>query len=413
MAGRACILVHELGRSGGMAVIAAHARALAADGRLEPELVVTGAAGDLPADLDGVPVASLADARGREYDVAVGTWWTTAGHLFELGARVRVMFLQSLEDRFYAEKDFFERLGASSLLALPVHFVTVASWIRDVLAELRPDARCAVVRNGIDKDVFAARPARDAGGPLRVLVEGQPTLWFKGVADAVAAVRAMAEPSSLTLVGPEAEPLAGLDADRREAALGPRAMADLYAEHDVLLKLSRVESLGLPPLEAFHVGRPAVLTPFTGHEEYAVHGRNALVVDMDDGPGTTAALDLLARDGNLRARLGRGALETAAAWPSLDDAGRAFADELADLAAGPAPSAEGAARLGQRLVRQWIEVGRQHPDHVRALLGFTEHELEKTRRGLEHAEARIESIQAERAYRLAARARRMLPGRDA
>ena len=38
-------------------------------------------------------------------------------------------------------------------------------------------------------------------------------------------------------------------------------MAALYAEHDVLLKLSRFEGLGLPVLEAFHVGRPCVVTP--------------------------------------------------------------------------------------------------------------------------------------------------------
>ena len=97
-------------------------------------------------------------------------------------------------------------------------------------------------------------------------------------------------------------------------------MAALYRESDVLLKLSRVEGLGLAPLEGFHSGLPCVVTPYTGSEAYARHGENAMVVGFDDVPGTAATLDALARRRSLLAELGEGALATAAEWPSVEQA---------------------------------------------------------------------------------------------
>src|SRR3954467_10682872 len=102
------------------------------------------------------------------------------------------MFVQSLEDRFYGP-DEADRLGAALVLDLPVSFITEARWIKRTLAELRPGAPCHPVRNGIDKDVFpppAELPVR-ARGPLRVLVEGNPDVWFKHVPAAIEAASLM------------------------------------------------------------------------------------------------------------------------------------------------------------------------------------------------------------------------------
>nr|MDQ3936076.1 glycosyltransferase family 4 protein [Actinomycetota bacterium] len=331
---RVAFLIHELGRSGGAQTILRYARAL--DGA---ELVVTGPAAELPADRDGVPVRRLADARGEPWDCAIATWWTTAGFLWEVDARARIAFLQSIESRFYTEAHFAERFAAEQVLTLPLGFVVVAPWMRNVLAELRPDAACVVVRNGIDKGVFAPRDAAAApptaaapGAPLRVLVEGQPSQWFKGVHDALAAVSAMSEAAEVTVVAGDPSAADGIEGARIAGGLEPAGMAALYAEHDVLLKLSRVESLGLAPIEAFHVGVPAVVTPYTGHEEYLEHGRNGLVVGYDDVPGTARALDALARDRGRLRELAQGALATAERWPAADAAAAEFAAAVTALA---------------------------------------------------------------------------------
>lgn len=384
---RVCFLLHELGRAGGMGVIAGHVERLRKRG-WEAEVVLTDAIDD------------------REWDFALATWWETAEALWRVRARRRGVFLQSLEERFYGERELLQRLGAASVLGLPVDYVTIGTWMRDVLAELRPDARCVVVRNGIDKDVFRPpsrrEPRRD--GPLRVLVEGNPDMWLKAIPDAVAAVDAMSQPHELT---------------RAEGCLDAAGMAALYAEHDVLLKLSRVEGVALPPIEAMHVGTPCVVTPHTGHDEYLRHRQNGLIVGFDDPGAATAALDELARDRELLARLSEGALRTAAEWPSSEESTHALAAALEELAAAPAPeivSALAALHARQRLA---IELGRGRLgelewtraayDQARRTLVELRDEMETGLAEKDRAhEQELADIRSERAYRAAVRARTLV-----
>src|SRR3954462_1683594 len=166
---RVCFVLHELGRAGGMGVIAGHAERLRARG-WDAEIVLADAVDD------------------REWDFALATWWETAEALWRVNAARRGVFLQSFEERYYQDEELLERLGAASVLGLPVDYLAVGDWMREALADLRPDARCVVVRNGIDKDVFTAAGSRREDGPLRVLVEGNPGMWLKAIPDAVGAV---------------------------------------------------------------------------------------------------------------------------------------------------------------------------------------------------------------------------------
>jgi glycosyltransferase involved in cell wall biosynthesis len=293
----------------------------------------------------GVPVRSVREAPG-EYDIVLATWWETARRLFDVPAARHALFVQSFEERFYTEREQLERTGARLALALPVQFIAIGRWMQRMLAELRPDARCFLAPNGIDKSVFGLVSRASHEGPLRVLIEGQPGLPFKGVTEALAAVREMREEAHVTLaslVPPEDTDETG-GADRIVSGLDQRGMAELYAETDVLLKLSRVEGVALPPIEAFHAGVPSVITPCTGHDEYLQHGQNGLVVGFDDIGGTARALDLLARDRQLLERLSAGARATAREWPSAEESTASLAAALDEIAAGPPPSVSGLGR---------------------------------------------------------------------
>ena len=398
---RVAFLVEELGRSGGMAVIRRHARHLREVEGMDVELVVCGTRAELR-DED-VPVRRLADA--RDYDVAIATWWTTAEALFELEARRRVAYLQNLEFRFYREHELADRLGALSVLDLPVDYIVIASHMQALLAELRPQARVVRVAPGIDKDVFREAPPRQGEGRLRVLVEGQPTLWFKAVPEAVALARSAGAEVTVATHDPSLE----LDADRVVGGLSAPEMAALYAEHDVLLRLARFEGLGLPPLEAFHVGVPSVLTPFTGSEDYARHEHNALVVGFDDEAGTVAALERL-RDPALRARLREGALETARDWPDEDSAGTAFAGALRAFLDEPPPPPDEA-------LRRMLSTRRLATELTRPLVGpaaeWKDAWAEADRRNAEYdawtrqLQSRIETLQSRPGYRVERRIKRL------
>jgi hypothetical protein len=160
-------------------------------------------------------------------------------------------------------------------------------------------------------------------------------------------------------------------------------MAELYGRSDVVLKLSSVEGMYGPPLEGFHMGATCVTTPVTGHDEYIVHGWNALVCEWDDIAGTARQLDLLARDRRLLHVLRTNALHTARGWPSWEQQGQFMALALERVRREPAPAAEttAAAMLGdlrggievyRGLLAERIEFGRQvqRIDRVKRLPGL-------------------------------------------
>lgn len=362
---KVAFLVNDLQLSGGVGVVVQHAQQLSSMDGWDVTLALV-REDEAPSwhgyeALPHLHVRTREQALQEHYDIVVATWWETVFTLFEVSADRHAHFVQSLEDRFYRH-DEAERLGARLALDLPVAFITEAHWIRETLAGLRPDAPCYLVRNGIDKQVFAPleRPPLNTSEPLRVLVEGSPTSWFKHVTESIRAAAAMREPHRLTVVCGDPRALGEVAADKVLGPLSHREMADLYERSDVLLKLSSVEGMFGPPLEAFHRGATCVVTPVTGHDEYVEHGFNGLLTDWDDLMGTARQLDLLARDRELLHFLRTNALETARAWPSWEQSGQFMAGALRAIAREPPPPAPAASARLLADLRGGIEVYHGH-----------------------------------------------------
>jgi glycosyltransferase involved in cell wall biosynthesis len=414
---KVAFVLNDLQLSGGVGVILQHARGLSTMPGWDVTLVLARAE-DEPSwhGYDHLPhlhVRSREQALGERYDVAVATWWETTFTLFELQAHRYAYFVQSLEDRFYRPEEA-ERLGARLTLDLPVSFITEARWIADTLAGLRPDAPCYLVRNGIDKEVFAPieRVPPPSEEPLRVLIEGSPSAWFKHVHDAIDAASAMREQRHVTVVSGERKALGTVAADRVIGPLSHREMAALYEQSDVVLKLSSVEGMFGPPLEGFHRGATCVVTPVTGHEEYVEHGFNGLLCDWGDLRGAARQLDLLARDRELLHFLRHNALETARAWPSWEQSSQFMAAALLSLAREPPP--DGAAASARLLadLRGGLEI---YHGHLRERADFARRALRFERRLLRLRQSRpmrrLLGLRRFRIVRLAARPLRPLTGR--
>jgi glycosyltransferase involved in cell wall biosynthesis len=348
---RVAFLLNDLQLSGGVGVVIQHARRLSAMPGWDVTLVLV-REDEAPSwhgyeHLPHLHVRSREEALQERYDVAVATWWETTFTLFELAAERYVYFVQSLEDRFYRDGEP-ERVGAALTLDLPLAFITEARWIAETLGGLRPDAPCYLVRNGIDKVVYEPldRVPVQGSDPLRVLIEGSPRAWFKHVHDAIESTSHMREPRQVTVVTGDREGLGAVGVERIVGPLDQRAMAELYGETDVVLKLSSVEGMFGPPLEGFHRGATCVVTPVTGHEEYVEHGWNGMLTDWEDLRGTARTLDLLARDRELLYFLRSNALETARSWPSWEQSSQFMAAALLAVAREPQPAAAAsAARL--------------------------------------------------------------------
>jgi hypothetical protein len=178
----------------------------------------------------------------------------------------------------------------------------------------------------------------------------------------------MSAPRHVTVVTSEHEAFAGGGVDRVVGPVPHREMAALYAETDVVLKLSRVEGMFGPPLEGFHSGATCVVTEVTGHEEYVEHGWNGLVADWDDPHGTARLLDRLATDPRELHFLRTNALHTAQSWPDWEQAGQFMTLALERIRREPPPQATaGAARLMADVRTGMMELSR--PLSERRVLG--------------------------------------------
>ncbi len=390
---KVAFLLNDLQLSGGVGVVVQHAARLSALDDWDVTLVLV-REDEAPSwrgyeYLEHLHVRSRADALTERYDVAVATWWETTFTLFELSADRYAYFVQSLEDRFYLY-DQAERLGAALTLDLPVAFITEARWILETLSALRPDAPCYLVRNGIDKQVFVPleRVTPSTDGPLRILIEGSPTVWFKQVPEAIQAAAAMREDHRVTVVCGDRNALGDAPTDRVVGPLSHREMAQLYSEADVVLKLSRVEGVFGPPLEGFHRGATCVVTQVTGSDEYVEHGFNGLFTDWDDLAGTARQLDLLARDRKLLHFLRTNALETARAWPDWAQASQFMAATLLAIKRAPRPEPPAAA------ARLMADLGAGIEAYSRHL-----HELREFERRAKRFERRIERVRSTRPVR--------------
>lgn len=274
-----------------------------------------------------VPIEEAADV---DFDIVFGTLWSTMLELHRLRAKRYAYFVQSIESRFYPAEQAQLRALVDTIYGWNVPGITEATWIRDYLAA-QYGARYHLVRNGIRKDLYRTegpRLAEPGGRRPRILVEGSFGL-IKNTARALAVARHAACGEIWLLTMSDIPWFPGVQ--RVFTSLPVDQVPLVYRSCDLILKLSLVEGMFGPPLEMFHCGGTAVVYDVSGHDEYIVHEKNALVVPMHDETGAMRALKRLAGEPRLMDNLKRGALETAAAWPDWKVSSAQFLEAIQAL----------------------------------------------------------------------------------
>lgn len=260
-----------------------------------------------------------------QFDLAIFTWWRTVIDCSSVKAKSALYFIQSLETRFARNTSDLEvevQAAATYLLGIP--YVSVASWINKAIY-VTTGQQGVVVRNGIDKKIFnlEAQPiSSNPAGQLRVLIEGPFSIPMKAVDETFELVE-MLDQIEVWHVNPLNQK-SSLKA-RTFNGVSQVEMPTIYRSCDLILKMSRVEGMFGPPLEAFHCGATALVSRVTGYSEYIKDGYNSLSVEVDDFASAIIALKELRDDKSLLQRLKMGALETASFWPSVQETAMNFA----------------------------------------------------------------------------------------
>ena len=288
-----------------------------------------------------VPIDELSGS----FDAAVAVGWQACLHVFRPDAERYAYYVPAMQDALLWHGDE-RRMLAALTYDLPLTLIAPSRALARALEERAPGRQVVVVERGV------ARGATPGPGDGTLRISGAPPEVLERMGEPHVASR---EPDVLVELNAADQPLAG----------APAAMA-----------------AGVVP----------VVTPADGHDELITDGENGIVVGFDDVPGTARALDTLARDSELLARLREGALRRAESLPTPDGEAKALLEALS--ASAPATDAWPARLLlNARAVmepvsqeRQLLEEAlRSYEERIANLTSDNERlraELDEARRGL-------------------------------
>lgn len=213
--------------------------------------------------------------KNEVFDVAIATWWRTIFDIHKVNAKSYVYFVQSIESKFYPEKEKILRNLVESTYLIPFTIITEATWIKEYLEE-KYNLDVLLVHNGIRKDIYQLEGDRyEKSKGLRILVEGPVDVPFKNVPKTIKLAKKSNADEIWLLSSSKIKKYKGID--RVFSQVPITEVAKIYRSCDVIVKLSYVEGMFGPPLEMFHCGGTAITYNVTGHDEYIVNGVNGLI----------------------------------------------------------------------------------------------------------------------------------------
>ncbi|WP_431634131.1 glycosyltransferase family 4 protein [Dyella sp. KULCS107] len=248
-------------------------------------------------------------------DITVATLWETAALVAKHGKGKKAYFCQHYEPLFF--DDPVNRGDADASYSYGLNLIANSSWLKSRLERrlLTTDQARDVqlVTNAIDPGIFtpddcSIRRPDSTSTVLRIISYGGRDARWKGfydMAEAVRAARAALPDINIewnvygTALLPPDNPITPY---KHLGFLSQTQLATAYRMNDVLLSASWYESFPLFPIEAMASGL-AVITTAYGTEDYAIDGKNCLIVEPRDVASITGAIVRLALDRQLLNRI--------------------------------------------------------------------------------------------------------------
>jgi glycosyltransferase involved in cell wall biosynthesis len=248
----------------------------------------------------------------RFYDLPIG-YWRAAQQMFEAERDLLPEWactLTGLGDSAdkLARKD--QELELADAVVVPSKFVSSTLTQQNVT-----QAQIHVVPFGSPPALLPRLTEPVSTGPLRVLYVGSLG-QRKGLSYALAAVEALGDEVSFTLIGrptsSDCKPLnAALESHRWMPSLPHPQILEQMRQHDVLLLPSLFEGFALVISEALSQGLPVIATPNSGATECVRDGVEGFLVPIRDSQAIAVRLQQLSADRELLAAMKLACLQRA------------------------------------------------------------------------------------------------------
>lgn len=264
-------------------------------------------------------------------DIIVATLFTT--HFFIQNELItdadKYYLIQARESWFFdenvPERDEWHDLVEKGYVKGNYKALTVSTWLTDFLKK-EYDQDALQLKVGLNKEIFYPDPtfARN-DGKVRILMEtaGQ-YMPLRGIKEAQEALQGL-ENIEVWTIAIDKEPV--FTGDKFWYRPPQDTIRKIFSSCDILLKTSWYEGLGLGPMQAMRCGCAVLTTDNLGCREYAVNGKNALIVPPKDIKAIRSALKRLIKNPTLRRSLLKGGYETAKTFewePTIDKLEKEF-----------------------------------------------------------------------------------------
>lgn len=237
--------------------------------------------------------------------------------------------VQHYEPLFF--NDRFYRFLAKFSYKFPYNTITNSKWVAEILYE-KFSKKSTIITPGVDLAVFNPKNV-EKNQEKTVFWIGRKERW-KGYHDFIEAMGIVYSKN------PDLRVVVSSQDDIKESSIPIKVMkprndehlAELYSSSDVFVSSSWYEGFGLPPLEAMACGAPVVTTDSGGINDFAEHGRNALIVPPRDPNKLAEAILKVLNDEQLAKKLVREGIRTVKKFTwrkTVDKTEKAFSEAMA------------------------------------------------------------------------------------
>ena len=237
-------------------------------------------------------------------DQMVATMWITLDFVQEYPkVKSKKYLVQNMEARFY-KAGTYEMIKANATYnnQIGVNYITISNWCKNWLKD-DFKVNSLYAPNGIDLSIFPVKN-RSFKGKIKILIEGNCKDHYKNVDESFKITNKLdKEKYEIHYLSYQKEPKDWYHVDKFYHKVPHDEVGKIYADCDILLKTSVLESFSYPPLEMMATKGVVVAVPNEGNIEYLKDNYNCLFYEQGNIEEGISKIEQLVKDKKLRDKL--------------------------------------------------------------------------------------------------------------
>ena len=240
-----------------------------------------------------------------QYDILVATLYTTLYFVINYSKVKRRLYLvQSYETDFFSFGEII-RSEAEKTYNIPfgVEYITISKWCQNWLLE-KYKKKSRYAPNGIYYNEFKVHKRNLSKPKIRILIEGDNSSNFKNVDESFKIVEKLDKKKyEIWYMSYKAKPKSWYRVDKFLYKVAFEKVNEVYANCDILIKSSLLDSFSFPPLEMMATGGYNIMVPTGGNVEYLINEENCLFYKQGDIDDAVHCIERLISDEVLQQHL--------------------------------------------------------------------------------------------------------------